>query len=87
MAQLVHEIVDVPESSPCFLCLMTEGTECVWDVVGDEITMEGRNAIIWHDASQGHFMQSRTIAKSHCATHYACYQHYIYTASTWTHGT
>jgi len=56
MAQLVRQIVDFPEGSPCFLCLTTEGRECVWDDIGDEITMEGRNTIIWHEASKGHFM-------------------------------
>jgi len=55
--------------------------ECVWDEVGDEITIEGRNAQIWHDATEDHFMQSPTIAKSHCTTCYACYQCYIYTAT------
>jgi len=46
IAQLVRQIVDFPEGSPCFLCQMTEGLECVWDEIGDELTMEGRNTII-----------------------------------------
>ncbi len=54
--------------------------------VGDEITMEGRNTIIWHEASEGHFMCHPPIAKSHHAACYACYHHYIYTASTWIRG-
>jgi len=66
MAQLVRQIVDNPEGSPCFLCLLTEGRECVWDDVGDEITMEGRNTIIWHEASEGHFMLHPPIQKSLC---------------------
>jgi len=86
MVQLVQQIVDIPEGSPCFLCLMTKGRECVWDEVGDKITMEGRNTIIWHEASEGNFMWHPPIAESHCATCYACYCHYIYTASTWTWG-
>ncbi len=85
MAELVHQIVDVPDGPPCFLCQMTEGRECVWDDVGDELTMEG-STVIWHEASEGHFMQHPTIAESHRAAHYACYQCHIYTASTWTHG-
>jgi len=56
MAQLVRQIVNFLEGSPCFLCQMTEGRECVWDEVGDEITMEGRNVIIWHEASESHFI-------------------------------
>jgi len=56
MAQMVRQIVDILEGSPCFLCLMMEGRECVWDEVGDEITMEGRNTIIWHEESEGRFM-------------------------------
>jgi len=86
MAKLVYQIVDFPEGSPCFLCQMMEGRECVWDEVGPELTMEGRNTIIWHEASEGAFMWHPTIAKSHHAAHYACYWCYIYTASTWTPG-
>jgi len=31
-------------------------------------------------------MQWPTIVASHHAAYYACYRHYIYTASTWTQG-
>jgi len=86
MAELVRQIVDFPEGSPCFLCQTTEGRECIWDEVGPELTMEGRNTIIWHEASEGASMQHPTIAESHRAARYACYRRYIYTASTWTPG-
>jgi len=62
-----------------------EGRECVWDEVGIELSMEGRSTILFHETSEGYFMQHPTIAKCHCAIHYACYLHYISTASTWTH--
>jgi len=86
MAELVRQIVDFPEGSPCFLCQTTEGRECIWDEVGPELTMEGRNTIIWHEASEGASMRHPTIAESHRAACYACYQCYIYTTSTWTPG-
>jgi len=56
LMELVCQIVDLPEGSPCFLCLVMEGEECVWADVGDEFTMKGRNTQIWHDATEGHFM-------------------------------
>ncbi len=86
MVQLVRQIVNFPEGSPCFLCQTTEGRECIWDEIGDELTMEGRNTIIWHEASEGHFMRHPPIEESHCAARYACYRRYIYTASSWTPG-
>jgi len=83
LAQLVRQIIDLPEGSPCFLYLTTEGAVCFWDDVGDNIIIEGRNAEIWLDATKDGFMQYLTIATSHCAAHYACY---TYTASTWAQG-
>ncbi len=34
MVQLVRQIVNFLEGSPCFLCQTTEGRECIWDEIG-----------------------------------------------------
>ncbi len=86
MVQLMRQIDDFVEVNTCFLCQTMEGRECVWDEVGIELSMEGRNTILFHETIEGYFMQHPTIAKSHRVARYACYLHYISTASTLTHG-
>jgi len=86
MAQLMCQIDDFVEVTTCFLCQTMEGRECVWDEVGIELSMEGRNTILFHETIEGYFMWYPTIAKSHRVARYACYLHYISTASTLTRG-
>jgi len=86
MAQLMHQIDDFVEVNTCFLCQTTEGRECVWDEVGIELSMVGRNTILFLEMIDDFFMRPPTIAESHCVAHYACYLHYISTASTLTRG-
>jgi len=86
LAQLMREIDDSVEVTTCFLCQTTEGIECVWDEVGIELSMVGRNTILFLEIIDDYFMWHPTIAESHCIARYACYLHYISTASTLTCG-
>jgi len=63
MAQLMCQIDDFVEVTTCFLCQTMEGRECVWDEVGIELSMEGRNTILFHETIEGNFMRHPPLPK------------------------
>jgi len=86
ISNMIHEITDVPEGSLCFLCLMIEIMECIWDEISIGIIARGIKAMIWFEKIEGTFMLPAPIAACDKAACYACYHQYIFTVSTWIHG-
>jgi len=76
---LVADIANPPDGEVCFLCVSSDGAECVWNEIGDDITSHGRrDAIISYEGDDGN--------EFHKACRYACYRRYIFTVSRWTRG-
>jgi len=86
ISHMIHELADVPEGSPCFLCVTTDSRKCIWDKIGDDIIGRGLEARIWFEHTEGTFTQPAPIAAADRAACYACYHRYIFTVSTWIHG-
>ena len=86
ISRMIRELADVPEGSPCFLCITTDSRECIWDEIGDDIIGRGLEARIWFERSEGNFTQPVPIAAADRAARYACYRRYIFTVSTWIRG-
>jgi len=76
---LVNEIVNVPEGFTCFLCQVTNNAECIWSDIMDDIVSVGL-------ATESNMDEDATEELRHRAARYACYWHYIFTISSWTHG-
>jgi len=76
---LVADIANPLDGEVCFLCASSNGAECVWNEIGDDITSHGRaDALISYQGVDGN--------EFHKACRYACYRHYIFTVSRWTQG-
>jgi len=80
--RLIREITNQPQGYPCFLCVCSGGKDCLWDEVGEEVVLEGNNAAIWYEHSEG----SRDMVATHKAARYACYRYYIRVVSNWSRG-
>jgi len=80
------EIINPPEGELCFLCTVTNGIECVWPLISEDIVSYGRrSAIRYEDREQNH-SPLLTLEEFHKACHYACYRRYIFTVSNWSTG-
>ena len=80
---LIHEITDQPREYPCFLCVCSGGKDCLWDEVGEEVVLEGNNAAVWYNHTEG----TCNMVAMHKAARYACYHYYIQVVSNWSCGT
>jgi len=76
---LIMEIVNVPEGYSCFLCTTTNGDECIWHELKEDIVSVGTSVMMLEKDE----IPSLTLAEVHTAACYACYQHYILTAGGW----
>jgi len=75
---LVADIANPPDGEVCFLCASSDGAECVWNKISDDITNHGRaDALSFEGDDEKAF---------HKACRYACYRRYIFTVSRWTQG-
>jgi len=79
---LILELLDAPGAQLCSLCTTSNGGECVWNQVAIDIILAGETAIEMYDAIH----DTSDMAAKHSAARYACYQKYIFTASSWTPG-
>jgi len=77
---LINEIMNVPEGYVCFLCQITDETECVWDEIGPTMRTLGNQAYK-HKTDDG-----GSYAEGHSSARYACYRHYALFVSTWACG-
>jgi len=68
---MICKPVDVPEGSPCFLCVTTDSKECIWDKIRDDIVGRELEARIWFEHTEGTFSQPAPIAACDRAAHYA----------------
>jgi len=69
---LVQQIINLPEGEACFLCKTTNGKECIWDEIGEEMFSEGNKILAWYEKSK----VLSTTAKMHRAVRYHLYHHY-----------
>jgi len=85
-AALVAVLANPVEGGVCFLCTSTDGTECMWDEIGDDITGHGRGAGIEYEDRDRFSRPALTLAELHKACRYGCYHRYIFTVSSWCRG-
>jgi len=83
---LVKDIANPLVGKVCFLCMMSEGMECVWNEIGDDITRHGRAHGINYEDVQREHRPPLSLADFHKACRYGCYRRYIFTVSRWTQG-
>ena len=76
---LVNEIVNVPDGFTCFLCQVTNNTDCIWNDIMEDIVSVGVE-------TESNMDEDITEEGCHCAARYACYQHCIFPISSWTRG-
>jgi len=75
---LIQELLDIPGGHLCLLCTISNRCECIWNEIAINIILAGKTAIKRHDAIN----DTSDIAARHSAAQYACYQKYIFTASS-----
>jgi len=79
---LTQELLDIPGGQLCSLCTTSNGRECVWNNVAIDMILAGEMAIEMYDVINN----TSDIVARHSAAQYACYQKFIFTASSWTPG-
>jgi len=85
-AALVAVIANPPEGEVCFLCASTNGNECVWDEVGQDIIGSGRAAGVHYEDRVRMHQTPMNMAEFHKVCRFACYRRYIFTVSSWSSG-
>jgi len=83
---LVAEIVNPPDGEVCFLCMSTNGTECIWAEIGDDIIEYARYSVTPLEDQDKMHSPPLTLADLHRSCRFACYQCYIFTISNWSSG-
>jgi len=85
-AALVTVLANPVKGDVCFLCASTDGAECVWDEISNNIMGHGwATGIEYEDREQMH-MSPLSLAEFHKACYYGCYWQYIFTVSSWCPG-
>jgi len=74
---LIEEITNVPEGSPCFLCLTTDGKECLWHEIGEDIVAKGND-------TQEHGETGCSMVEKQKTGHFTCYRYYTFTIGGWS---
>jgi len=64
---LVNEIINVPDGFTCFLCQVTNNTECIWNNIMEDIVSIGMQ-------TKSNMDKDTTEEGHHRAARYACYQ-------------
>jgi len=85
-AVLIMEIINPPEGELCFLCTVTNGIECVWPLISEDIVSYGRRSAIRYEDRERNHSPLLTLEEFHKACRYACYRRYIFTVSNWSTG-
>jgi len=85
-AALVALLANPLEGEVCFLCYTSNGAECVWEEIGDNITGHGRATGIEYEERNWLSRPPLSLAEFHKACHYGCYRRYIFTVSSWCRG-
>jgi len=71
---LVANIANPPDGKVCFLCLTSNGTECIWNEIGDDITSHGHAHGIYFEDVKCTRELPLSLAEFHKACCYACYR-------------